>query len=277
MDFLKNKLLTIVLVLCLAFTIFIGVTAGRKGNTGNIQEIISSTVAPVEKFFYSAGQRIGNIFYFVKSISTTRKDNIKLKDEVDKLNQKVIDYDRYKRENEELSKMLEFKNSHPQLKLKGANVIGRVGENWFNMILLDAGESDGIKKGQYVITSQGLVGQVFETGKNTSKVLTIIDDKANIPVKISSTGDEGMLKGVGAGIKESQCKISYLPIDTKTAVGDAVVTSNMLSDGDTPIPSDILVGFVERIDDEKPNLIKSAYLKPVVDFSRLDKVLVIIQ
>lgn len=277
MDFLKNKLLTIVLVLCLAFTIFIGVTAGRKGNTGGVQEIINSTVAPVEKFVYSAGQRIGNIFYFVKSISTTRKENIKLKSEVDKLNQKVIDYDRYKRENEELARMLEFKNAHPQLKLKGANVVGRVGENWFNMILLDAGEADGIKKGQYVITSQGLVGQVFEANKNTSKVITIIDDKANIPVKISSTGDEGMLKGVGAGIKESQCKINFLPIDTKTAVGDPVVTSNMLSDSETPIPADILVGFIERIDDEKPNLIKAAYVKPVVDFSRIEKVLVIIQ
>lgn len=276
MDFIKNKLLTIVLVLCLAFIIFIGITAGKKGNKGGIQEAITSVVAPVERYVYSAGQRIGNIFDFVKSISSTRKQNIELKNKVDDLNKKIVEYDRYKRENEELNRMLEFKNLNPQLKTIGANVIGKIGENWVSVIILDVGESAGIKEGQFVITSQGLVGQVFETNKNISKVITIIDENANVPVKISATGDEGMLCGVGGGIKEGQCKVNYLPIDTKAKIGDAVVTSNMLKNSETTIPQDILIGFIDRVEDEKPNLIKSSYVKPVVDFTRLEKVMVII-
>lgn len=277
MDFIKNKLLTIVLVLCLAFIIFIGVTAGKRGNKGGIQEAITSVVAPVERYVYSAGQRIGNIFDFVKSISSTRKENIELKNKVDALNKKIVEFDRYKRENEELNRMLEFKNSNPKLKTKGANVIGRIGENWIKMIILDVGESDGVKKGQYVITSQGLVGQVYETNKNISKVITIIDENSNVPVKISSTGDEGMLCGVGGGIKEGQCKVNYLPIDTKVSIGDAVVTSNILNNSEISIPQDVLIGFIDRVEDEKPNLIKSSYLRPVVNFTRLEKVMVIIE
>lgn len=277
MDFLKNKLLTIVLVLCLAFTIFIGITANKKDNTGTIQEAITATIAPVQRYFYTAGQRISNIFYFISSISSTRKENTELKLEVEELRQKVIDYDRYKRENEEINNMLKFKNSHPELNLKGANVIGKVGDNWFNVLLLDVGEADGVYKDQYVINSQGLVGQVIETTSTTSKVITIIDEKANIPIKISSTGEDGMLTGVSANGSKSECKITYLPVDTKANVGDAVVTSNILKNENSVMPQDILIGFIERIEEEKPNLVKSAYIKPVVNFSRLEKVMVIIK
>lgn len=277
MDFLKNKLLTIVLVLCLAFTIFVGFTASKKGNTGTIQEVLTSTIAPVQKYFYIAGQRISNIFYFITSISSTRKENTQLKLEVEELRKKLVGYDSFKRENEEINNMLNFKNSHPELTLKGANVIGKVGDNWFNIILLDVGELDGIHKDQYVINSQGLIGRVIETTSSTSKVITIIDEKANIPIKISSTGEVGMLTGVTSNGSKSECKITILPIDTKANIGDAVVTSNILNNENSVVPQDILIGFIERIEDEKPNLVKSAYIKPVVNFSRVEKVMVIIK
>jgi rod shape-determining protein MreC len=277
MDFIKNKLLTIVLVLCLAFTIFIGITASKKGNTGSFQGVVTSVVAPVQKYIYIAGQRISNVFYFVSSISATRKENAQLKNEIQQMRQKLVDYDKYKRENEEINKMFAFKNSHLNFSIKGANVIGKVGENWFNMMIIDAGEADGVKKGQYVINSQGLVGQVFETSLNTSKIITILDEKVNIPAKISSTGEDGMLTGISSDTNETQCKISYLPIDTKAVVGDLVITSNIISNSDVVVPSDIIIGSIERIEDEKPNLIKSAYIKPVVDFSKVEKVFIIIK
>ena len=71
MDFFKNKLLTIVLVLCLAFTIFIGLTASRKGNIGAVQNVVNSAIAPVQKYVYIAGQRVSNMFYFISSNSTS--------------------------------------------------------------------------------------------------------------------------------------------------------------------------------------------------------------
>jgi rod shape-determining protein MreC len=277
MDFIKNKLLTIVLVLCLAFTIFVGITASRNGNTGTAQGVINSAIAPVQRYVYLAGQRISNIFYFVSSITSTRRENIELKGKVEELNQKIVDYDRYKRENEELNKLLSFKNAHSNIKVKGANVIGKVGENWFNLLIIDVGEADGVKKGQYVINGSGLVGRIMEVSGNTAKVITVVDDKANIPGKISSTGDTGMVSGIGSSSDGSECKLSYLPIDSTAKVGDPVVTSNIITDAENVVPSDILIGFIERIEDEEPKLIKAAYIKPVVNFSQLEKVLVIIK
>lgn len=277
MDFLKNKLLTIVLVLCLAFTIFVGLTANRKDNTGIVQGAITSTITPIQKYIYIAGQRINNMIYFVSSMATLKKENARLNTEIQNLNQQLIEYDRFKRENQELINLLNLKNSHQNLKFVSANVIGKVGENWFNILIIDAGENDGVKKGQYVISGEGLVGQVIEVNNNTSKVMTILDEKSNIPGKVSSTGEDGMVIGEGSSSRDKICKIDYLPLETKTKQGDIIITSNIVNNEDNIIPSDIQIGTVTKVEEEKSNLVKVAYIKPAVDFSRLDKVMVVVR
>ena len=277
MDFFRSKLLTIVLVLCLVFTIIIGVTANKKISKNSIQSVVSSVAAPVQKYVYMAGQRISNVFYFLSSLADTRKENIALKEEIDGLNNKLIDYDKYKSENDELESLLALKNSRSELKYKAANVIGKIGDNWFDMFILDVGENDGVKKGEYVVNGQGLVGQVFEVSKSTCKVMNILDDGANIPAKISSTGEDGMVSGISGNSNEQKCKINYLTVDTKASAGNSVVTSNIVSNDNIIIPSDILIGTIEKVEDDKPNLSKIAYIKPAVNFSKVNKVMVIIK
>lgn len=275
MNFLKNKLLTIVLVLCLVFTIFVGITANRKGNSGIFQQIVTGAISPVQKYVYLAGQRVSNMFYFVSSIAVTRKENIDLKNQIQGLDSKLIDYDRFKRENVELNSLLGYKNKNTDTKYIGANVIGKVGENWFNLIVLDVGKNQGIKKGEYVISGIGLVGIVTEVNINSCKVATILDDKANIPGKISSNGDSGLVLGTDGTNADRLCVINYLPPDTKTHKGDLIVTSNTITDVNSLVAENVLIGTVTSVEEEKTNLIKIAYIKPAVDFSKLEKVMVI--
>lgn len=275
MDFIKNKLLTIVLVLCLAFTIFIGITAGRDGNTGTIQQIVSGAIAPVQKYVYMAGQRISNVFYYVSSIASTRQENSDLKKNIDELNRKLVDNERYARENEQLNSLLKFKEEHVNISTVGGNVIGRVGENWFHIIILDVGENDGVKEGQYVVDGSALIGKIYETTATTSKVITVIDQVANIPAMIGSTGDTGVVSGMGDAGSEAKCSMKYVPLTSTAKVGDAVVTSNVVSDENYTVPSDILIGYIDSIEDDEAKLMKVVYLNPVANLSRLEKVLVI--
>lgn len=275
MDFIKNKLLTIVLVLCLAFTVFIGITAGRDGNTGTIQQIVNGAIAPVQKYVYIAGQRISNVFYYISSIASTRQENSDLKKRVDELNRKLVDNDRYTRENEQLNSLLKFKEDHANLSTVGGNVIGRVGENWFHIIILDVGENDGVKEGQYVVDGSALIGKIYETTATTSKVITIIDQGANIPAMIGSTGDTGVVSGMGDTESEAKCSMKYVPLTSNAKVGDAVVTSNVVSDENYTVPSDILIGYIDSIEDDEAKLMKVVFLNPVANLSRLEKVLVI--
>jgi rod shape-determining protein MreC len=275
MNFLKNKLLTIVLVLCLVFTIFVGITANKKGNTGVFQQIVTGAISPIQKYVYIAGQRISNMFYFVSSIATTRTENVDLKKQIQELKSRLIDYDRYKKENVELNSMLGYKNNNPNLMYINATVIGKVGENWFELLVLDVGKNEDVKTGEYVVNGQGLVGQITEVGINTCKVITILDEKANIPSKVSSTGEIGIVVGTDVSNINKLCKINYLPPDSKTKIGDLILTSNIIPEGSNLVQDNILIGTVTSIEDEKTNLIKAAYVKPAVDFMKLEKVMVI--
>lgn len=275
MDFIKNKLLTIVLVLCLAFTIFIGITAGRDGNSGTIQQIVNTAIAPVQKYVYATGQRIGNVFYYISSIASTRQENSELKTRVEELNERLVNYERYTRENEQLNSLLKFKDEHADLSVVGGNVIGRVGENWFQIIMLDVGENDGVRKGQYVIDGNALVGKIYETTATTSKVITVMDQSANIPAMIASTGDTGVVSGLGEAGNDAQCRMKYVPLTSTSKVGDTVVTSDVVSDESYTVPSDILIGHIESIEDDEAKLMKVVYLAPAANLSRLEKVLVI--
>ncbi|MEG0641097.1 MAG: rod shape-determining protein MreC [Clostridium sp.] len=277
MNFIKNKLLTIVLVLCLAFTVFIGISANRGENTGIFQEVVTSVVEPVQRYVYTAGQRIGSMFHYVTSLGSIRSENVKLKEEVNTLNKQVIELDRYKRENNELKTMVNYKNTKPQNNTIGASVIGRVGDNWFNTLIIDKGSKDGIKKGQYVVTGTGFVGKVKEVLGSTSKVITVLDEKANIPVKISSTGEQGMVSGASSSLKGKQAKVRFIPPESKIKVGDKVLTSNVVSSDDQLAEQDIIVGTVTKVEEEKSNFIKVAYIGTEVDFLTIENVMVIIK
>lgn len=275
MNFFKNKLLTLVLVLCLVFTVFIGITANRNENSGLFQQLVTGAVSPLQRIVYVAGQRVSNMFYYVSSIATTRKENIELKSEIQNLNSKLVDFDRYKKENIELSSLLHFKNSNANLTYISATVVGKIGENWFNELMLDVGTKQGVKKGEYVVNGQGMIGEVQEVNQNSCKVVTILDDKANIPGKISSTGETGLITGSEYVSTNKSCKINYLPPDTKTKAGDLVVTSNIITYGNDLVQENLLIGTVTSVEEEKTNLIEAAYIKPAVDFSKLEKVMVI--
>lgn len=275
MNFLKNKLLTIVLVLCLVFTVFVGITANRKGNTGIFQQVVTSAVAPVQKYVYIAGQRLSNMVYFVSSIAETRKENIELKSKLEEMNLKLVDYEKFKKENVQLNDLLGYKDKNKDMQSVSASVIGKVGENWFKTIVIDAGKSSGVAEGQYVVNGQGLVGVVSEVRYSTAIVTTILDEQVNIPAKISSNADSGLVVGTGANNGNRLCKITYLPPDTKTKVKDLIVTSNIITDKNKTVKENIIIGIVTSVEEEKTNLIKAAYFKPVVDFEKLEKVLVI--
>ena len=279
MNFLKNKLLTIVLVLCLAFTVFIGISANKGENNGIFQEVVATVVEPIQKYVYTAGQRVSSMFDYVKSLGSMKSENERLKKQVNDLNKNMVELDKYKRENEELKSMLNFKSNsaNSSLNLIGAKVIGKVGENWFNTIIIDKGSKDGIKKGQYVITGIGYVGKVDEVSHSTSKITTILDERANIPVEISSTAEKGIISGTGTISDDKATKVRFVPLDSKVKPGDKIITSNVTANDDSLVQEGIIVGTVTSIEEEQKGFINAAYVKPEVDFSTIENVMVIVK
>lgn len=268
---LQNRLLSIVIVLSIVFVIFIGLTASRRDRVSIFEGVVGNVLSPVQKYLYIGGQRISNLFSFVANLSSISKDNSDLKVKTTELENKLVDYETLKAENDRLRGMLDFKNENNSYSFLGANVVGKGSGNWYDVFIIDKGSSQGVKKYYPVVTSQGLVGQVMDVGPNWSKVLSIVDEKSRVSGASSRTGDQGIIQGIPGLNGEKNCKMMYLPAASEIKDGDFVVTSGVSKF----FPKNIKIGTVVEVNDEQAEFTKSAVIKPSVDFTKLEEVFVI--
>ena len=148
-----------------------------------------------------------------------------------------------------------------------AQVIGRDATNRYRAIILNKGESDGIKPDMGVVTPAGVVGRVVKTTGASSVVLLVTDPNNAIAGLIQRTRDEGIVEGTQQGLAQ----LKYIPLLSTLRDGDRVVTSGLVGD----FPRGLVIGTITRIDKQEGALFQSAELMPEVDVSRVEEVLVI--
>ena len=101
------------------------------------------------------------------------------------------------------------------------------------------GDEEGVAAGDPVITSNGLVGLVFEVGRAYARVLMISDINARIPVMLASSSWPGLTMGRNSDYLE----LAFLPVEAQPAIGELVLTSGHGG----ILPAGLAVGRVERV------------------------------
>lgn len=125
---------------------------------------------------------------------------------------------------------------NPELPSVTARVIGQSSQPFTKTVILDAGSSQNVRKGQAVLDDRGLLGRIFVAGENTSWVLLLTDLNSRIPVVIRPSNRRAILSG-------SSSVSPSLQLDS----GDAQVHSGdrIYSTGDGGIiPPDLPIGMV---------------------------------
>ncbi len=125
----------------------------------------------------------------------------------------------------ELRDVLKLKQ-HISYKSFSASVIGRSVDNWHKQLIIDKGLDEGIKLGDSVLTSRGIVGQIVEIGKKTSIVELISDPSYRLGCKLQNENIYGILSGKTSSIGV----LEFIPIGTNVKVGDLLVTSGISSE-----------------------------------------------
>jgi rod shape-determining protein MreC len=208
-----------------------------------------------------------NINYLLNSKQLIQ-ENLSLRKAVDMLSCQIIRYKEQEAENVRLKALLDFKQKS-SLRLVAARVIGKDSTNLSDTLLIDKGQSDGIKNNSVVIAEAGLIGRVLSSASGISRVLLITDPDCRVSATVLRSRQLGMVYGISGRL----CKLRYLPLDADIAVGDEVVTSGFSS----IYPKGILIGKVIKIAKEPRGLSISALVKPAVGISRLEEVLCILE
>jgi len=182
-----------------------------------------------------------------------RAENIRLKSENEKLQRWYETAMRLQAENKSLRELLNVK-ADPAMRFITARIISDAGGAFVKSALLPVGADDRVEKGAAVLSGQGLVGRIIETGAHTSRALLITDLNSRIPVVIENTRTRGVLSGKNQDL----LRLERLPPDSGILVGARVVTSG---DGGG-LPPDIPVGKIV-------STAKGVWVEPLVDIGRV--------
>ena len=229
----------------------------------------------------SVQEGVANVFGFGKRIITAVHDVVLLEKEYKALTEKLKDYEfmqrnntEVRKENERLREQLQFATELEYRNI-AAQIIGRNPDNLYSGITIGKGSRSGIRKGMPVIAIQngniGVVGKVVTVGLSTSLVMPVYDSKCNISSRIQNTRDIGIISGSGS--YDSPLMLNYIRkrVLDDFNHGDLVVTSG---ENDNYM-KDIPIGRISKITVLDYDSSLQIEIDPVIDFMRLETVLVV--
>ena len=91
-------------------------------------------------------------------------------------------------------------------------------------MILDKGERDGVRVGQAVIDSTGLLGQVTQVMPGLSKVTLVTDPSHAVPMLNKRTGQQIIAEGTG---DRQQLSVRFISVSADIRVGDSLLTSGL--------------------------------------------------
>lgn len=269
MPFLRNKFVKIIV----GVVVFCAILSGMAYFGNNpVQRALYTVLSPVFNGAYSVITPVREFFDNVKEAGNLKNEIEKLEEEVTALTIENKTREDYINENKRLKELLDLKDtSMNAYDTVTARVVSYEPNSWYDTVMLGKGTEDGINVDDIVITNLGVVGRVSDCGSNWSKVSTIINSSNSIGVKLSRTGDVGVVSGDANLAQDKNAKLEYLSNDKNLIKGDFLVTSGLGG----IYPPDLVIGKITSIRSDSSGNLDYGVVEPSVDFSSLYEVLII--
>lgn len=209
----------------------------------------------------------GSFFSDYVALWGVRDENARLREEIKKYQVVNIKYREAMATNVRLEMLLGLKETLPPPTLT-ALTQGRDPSLWFKTIIINRGSADGVGKGMPVLTIEGVVGQVIDSGPHYAKVLQANDPNSAIEVLLQESRVQGILKGTGTGYR-----MHYVLKNNEVKAGDQVVTSGQ-SD---VFPKGLPVGVVSKVNYKERGMFLDIEVEPAVNFAGLEHVIIVMK
>lgn len=154
-------------------------------------------------------------------------------------------------------------------KLIPAKVVSNSVDKYNNLITIDKGAADGVKKDMGVACGNGVVGIVFMTSEHYSIVIPVLNSQSNISCTIKGRGYFGYLHWKGGDA--SMAYVDDVPRHARFKLYDTIVTSGYSS----VFPPGMLVGKVRHVYNSPDGVSYRLKIKLATDFGSLRDVCVI--
>jgi rod shape-determining protein MreC len=241
-----------------------------------------SDLASVLRPFEVAAERVARPFRdaagWVGGLSDANEENERLREEVDRLRQQLIQGQTALRENRELRALLRFQDSarFPRdFRGLATRVIARAPTQFEQRIVVAVGSNSGVRVHDPVVTRDGLVGQVTKVFMDVSEVTLLTDETSAVTARDLRTAAVGILRhGSSSG---SSLVLDLVKKNEVVESGDVIITAGWRAgDLSSIYPRGLPIGVVTNVSQRDTDLYKRVEVEPFVDFGSLDSVLVLV-
>ena len=274
----RNRSTVLIVLIALAILALI---LHQLGQLQPLEDLALGVMQPLFRGALGAGQGAQDLTGGFADVNALRDQIKQLQDQVNELAINSVRVRELENENALLRQQLGYKQSNPDFDLVGAavlernpdqaSVIGQDPSNLTRYIIVDQGDAEGVKVGMPVATPQGLVGRVMQVGAHWAKVLLIADPSSSVNAVVQSTRATGMVQGEIGNLVTNNLIIKYVPQGEAIKVGDLILTSGLGGS----FPKRIVIGEVTEVQKNDIDLFQEATIRPTVDFTRLEFVLIL--
>jgi rod shape-determining protein MreC len=238
------------------------------GYFSSASNVFTGSLVGLQTWFSARFVAVQDFLTAPRDIASLRQRNAELEGELAELQAQVIQLQQQVGETRTLAALVDFAQANPENRYRGAEVIGRDPSPFLHFIIINRGSNDGILRGMPVVTNQGLIGRVDAVIADAARVQLITDAASSVNVRLQNAETEASLVGSVTG----DVNLELIPQDIDVQPGDLVLTSG-LGGG---YPPDLIIGQVINVRSRDFDLFQQATVQPVVDFNRLELVLVIV-
>jgi rod shape-determining protein MreC len=270
------RVLVITLVAISLAIITVDYRGGDDGPLDAAGRAVNSALAPMQRAVSGVVRPVGNFFSSLAKLPSLAQRNAELRRQIEDLKTAQQLNQELARRIEDLERLIGLQTILPRT-IPG-RVIANGVSNFEWTITIGVGSDDGVGVNMPVVTGASdaprLVGRVIRVTPISSVVQLLIDRGFGVPATLSSSHEAGMVEGRGED--ELRMRLLRPGVEVSATEPESVFTLGFQVEGEPGLyPSGILIGTVSRAYSEPGSVESFVTIRPAVDFSTLEYVLVI--
>ncbi len=191
-----------------------------------------------------------------------------LQEENNQLRVQLAQMQELKRDNQALHDQFQNTTPTPQ-KLLPAAVVGLQQD----ALVIDKGQSDGLKIGAIVVAKNNLIGTISKVTPHLSEVRLLTDPSTSFTARAVKTNADGIVRSLDGGT----IIFANVVLSDKLEKNDIIETKGDLSVTGQGYPPKLIVGEIVSVDKQASSLFQSAKVESLVNISHLQTVFILKQ
>lgn len=263
--------IALVIILLAVPFFFLRANIRKPEETSFVDRTLLRLAAPIEYTFSALGRGVSSLIAEYVYLVDVKRDNNRLAYKAARLQAKVGELASVEAENRRLRRLLGMRD-RVGTETVSALVMSKDTTDYFRVIgiTLDT-PAPGIRPNMPVLSLDGVVGKVLRVAGESVQVQLAVDSGFGADVVVERTGARGFVRGAGDN-ERYLVRVEYVQSTDVINEGDILVTSGF----GCRFPKGLPVAKVTKVVKRDFGVYQSVEAEPVVDFSRLEEVLILL-